>query len=253
MTASRDRRRLQHHYHLLPQPKKARFNGVVYVLNLSKDDPIFPKIGIIDNEVKKKYNEHFFGFWDVNRSYTKKEIVDAKLFCFSINAAFEPSGEECGTLYDDTMACEICGANRKQVGVLKLKKGSIPKKDIARTIAGEVVVSDRLASAFKQRGLKGIAFESVAFGNVTSNYYQLIASSPRLELTEKTLAGHNPFNLSMEITETSEFTICGGYKVNCEKEVYRCPKGHTIGPRLLSEPYVFNTPSINEYDLLVMR
>lgn len=241
------------YYHLLPQPINAKFNGAVYVLNLSKDDPIFQRIGIIDKEVKKKYNEHFFGFWDVNRSYTKKELVDAKLFHFNVTAAFEPTGEECGTIYDETMACEICGANRKQVSTLKLKKSSIPKKDIARTIAGEVVISERLVAAFKLRGLNGIAFEPVVFGNGTSNYYQLIASSPELELTEKTLAGHNPFNLSMESTEASEFAISGGYKVMFEKEVYKCPKNHTIGPRLLSEPYVFNFPSINEYDFFVSK
>lgn len=240
------------YYHLLPQPNNAKFNGMVYVLNISSDDSLFQDVERIDKGLRKQ-NECFFSSWQVNRSYTKKELYDAKLFHFNIKAAFEPTGEECGTIYDETVACEICGANRKQVGTLKLKKGSIPKKDIARTIAGEVVVSERLAAAFKQRGLKGIAFEPVAFGNVTSNYYQLIASLPELELSDKTVVGHNPFDLSTESSEAMEFTVSGGYKVKFEKTVFKCPKGHTIGARLISEPHILNSPSINDYDFFVSK
>jgi hypothetical protein len=136
---------------------------------------------------------------------------------------------------------------------LKLKRGSIPKKDIARTIAGEAVVSGKLAAAFKQRGLTGAAFEPIVFNKSISNYYQLVAPSPALELTEKTIVGHNPFNMSTETYEATEFTVSGGYKVRFEKEVYKCPKGHIIGPGLLSEPYIFSTPAINDYDFFVSK
>lgn len=241
------------YYHLLPQPNTAKFNGMVYVLNIPKVDPLFQQIGRLDKELRGKYGEPFFGFWDVNRIYTKKELIDAKIFHFNIKTAFEPTGEECGTVYDETAACGICGANRKQIGALKLKKGSIPKKDIARTIAGEVVVSEKFAAAFKQRGLKGALLDPVIFDKGTSNYYQLIASSPELELTEKTIAGHNPFNLSTESSEATEFTVSGSYKVKFEKEVYKCPKGHTIGPRILSEPYILNSPSIAENDFFASK
>lgn len=240
------------YYHLLPA-NNAKFNGMVYVLNISKDDPFFQQIGRIDQELRNKRGEVLFSFWDVSRSYTKKELADAKLFHFNIKTAFEPTGEECGTVYDETAACEICGANRRQVGSLKLKKGSIPKKDIARTIAGEVVVSERFAELVKQRGLKGILLEPVLFEKGTSNYYQLAASSPELELTEKTIAGQNPFDLSNEDSDAMEFTVSGGYKVKFDKTVVKCPKGHLIGSRLISEPNVLNSPSISSYDFFVTR
>lgn len=240
------------YYNLLPQPNDAKFNGASYVLKLFKDDPLFQKIGRLDKELRKD-NECFFGFWDVSRSYTKKELTDAPLFHFNIKTAFEPTGEECGTMYDETTACEICGANRRQVGPLKLKKGSIPKKDIARTIAGEVVVSGRFVAAFKQKSLTGATFEPIVFDKGTSSYYQLSASSPELELTKETMVGHNPFDLSIGDSEADEFTISGGYKVKFEKTVYKCPEGHTIGPRLLSESHVFAISSISDYDFFVSK
>lgn len=240
-------------YHLLPTPNDANFNGMVYVLKVSKDDPLFERIGEIDNAVLKKSNEHLFGFWDVNRKYSKKELSEASLFQFSIKSAFEPTGEECGTEYDESVACELCGTGRKQIGNLKLRKGSIPKKDIARTIAGEVVVSSKLATAFRKRELKGASFEPIDFGKGQSKYFQLIASSPELEIATDVVVGHNPFNLSTEDSEATQFTVSGGYTVKLDREVYKCPKGHLIGPRLLSEAYI-NKPSFTmHYDFFVSK
>jgi ribosomal protein S14 len=235
------------YYHLLPA-NNAKFNGMVYVLKISKDDPFFREIGIMDQELRNRHGKALFGFWDVSRSYTKKELANARLFHFNIKIAFEPTGEECGTVYDETTACELCGANRSQVGPLKLKKGSIPKKDIARTIAGEVVVSEKFAVVCEQRKLKGIMLEPVLFEKGTSKYYQLFASSPKLELTEKTIAGQNPFDLSGEDSEATEFTVSGGYKVKFDRMILKCPRGHLIGSKLISEAYVLNNPSIGSYD-----
>jgi hypothetical protein len=240
-------------YPLLQQPNNAKFNGFVYVVKIPRNDPVFQQIGLLHIEMMKKYNTPFFGFWAVSRIYTRKELADAKLFRFKIKTAFEPTGEECGTEYDETVACEICGANRKQIGPLKLKKGSIPKKDIARTIAGEVVVSEKFAVVFKQHALKGALLMPVVFAKGVSSYYQLMASSPELELTEHTIAGGNPFDLPKEMTEAMEFVVSGGHKVRIEKMVLKCPKGHTIGPRLISEAYVFDLPAINEYDFFASR
>lgn len=241
------------YYHLLPPQNDAKFNGMVYVLKVSRNDPLFQTIRLLDKEIRTPGGVGFFGYWDVIRSYTKKELAEAKLFHLNIVSAFEPTGEECGTIFDENAACEICGANRKQVGFLKLKKGSIPKKDIARTIAGEVVVSKKFASAAKEHGLKGILLESVLFDRNISNYFQLAASSPELDLSEKTVAGHNVFDLSSETAEEQEFTVSGGYKVKVEKTIFRCPKGHLIGSNLISEPYVKITDSLGEYDFFTSK
>lgn len=208
----------------------------VKVVELSKDDPRYSQVPIIARQIQQKYDKAFFFGWEIKRKYSNKELDAATFLHMKIKATFEPAGEECGTLYDETVACEICGANRKQRGPLTLKQGSVPKKDIARTIAGEIVVSENFAIAFKQRSLKGILLESVVFDKGTSNYYQLIAST-EIELSQNTVVGINPFDLS-----TSN-----------EGETYKCPKGHTIGLNLLSEPYVLNTPAISENDFIASK
>lgn len=238
------------YYHLLSKPNNAKFNGAVYILNISKDDPLFLEIGNIQIEfIKNKRGFALYG--GAKRSYTTKELSDAELFLFTIKTAFEPEGEDCGTVYDETVACEICGTDRKQIGPLKLRKSSIPKKDIARTIAGEVVVTEKFANACKERKLKGIMFEPVIFNKTVSNYYQPKASS-ELELSKNTIAGNDPFRTTAS-SEGGVFTIPGGFTIVHEREVYICPKGHLIGLNLLSEAYVMDNPFIYENDFFVSR
>jgi hypothetical protein len=241
---------MEEYYHLLPQPNNAKYNGVAYVLKIGKNDPNFEKIKFLKEKVRKEYDDFFFLFSNIKREYSKKELDLATLLQMKIKTAFEPDGDQCGTEYDETAACEICGTNRKQIGVLKLKKGSIPKKDIARTIAGEVVVSEKFAEAVKKRGLKGILLEPVLFGKGISNYCQLIAST-ELELSKNTIAGDNIFTTTTGSKGGTSY-ICG-YKFVSEPEVYICPKGDLIGLNLLSEAYVLNSPLIKEYDFFASR
>jgi hypothetical protein len=140
-------------YNLLSKPNNAVFNGAVYVIKVEKRDAIFDEIKYLTTFVRQKYNDSFFGYSVIKRQYDKRELNSAVLFQIKIKNTFEPSGEECGTLYDETATCEICGCNRKQIGPLKLKRGSIPKKDIARTIAGEVVISKKINDAFKKNNM----------------------------------------------------------------------------------------------------
>ncbi|EOR96766.1 hypothetical protein ADIARSV_0029 [Arcticibacter svalbardensis MN12-7] len=232
--------------HLLLKSGEGKKTGSNTTIYITKDDPKFEKIRILNSQIKEKNNDFFFLYSNIKRYYTKKELDAATLLQMKIKVTFEPAGEECGTLYDQTAACKICGANRKQISTLMLKKGSIPKKDIVTTIAGEVVISEKFATAFKQRKLKGAIFKPVVSGTETLGYFQLFASSS-LELSDNTTAGVNLFDLS-EGSESLELTIPGGYHIRLEKEVYKCPKGHTIGLNLLSEAFVLNDPSITEMD-----
>lgn len=222
----------------------------IKIVELSKEDPRYNQIPIISNQVKEKYNERFFFGWQIKRKYSKNEIDTSSLFQMKIKTTFEPSGEECGTLYDETIACEICGANRKQISALKLKDGSIPKKDIAKTISGEIVVSEKFASVFKQKKLKGSLLEPITFGKRHCDYYQLIATN-ELDLSKKTIAGNDPFETTVGSKERS-YNV-SGYGAKIEKEVYKCPKGHTIGLNLLSEAFVLNNASITEFDFFVSK
>lgn len=155
--------RINYNYsHLLFREKEGRNIGTsVKVIELLRDDPRYKQVPINEQEVRKKYGKPFFFAWKIKRSYSREELNAATLFHVKIKTIFEPAGEECGTLYDDTTACEICGVNRKQIGALILKRNSIPRKDIAKTIAGEVVVSKKFASAYKKWEMKGLYLEPV--------------------------------------------------------------------------------------------
>ncbi len=218
----------------------------VKIVEITKDDPRYFQIPVISKQVKEKYGKGFFFGWQLKRSYSKAELEAALLFHLKIKTVFEPAGEECGTVYDESVACEICGANRKQVGVLSLKKSSIPNKDIAHTIAGEVVVSEKFVKAFKRYGLRGLSLEPITLDKSISDYCQLIASSPELDLLQETLTGVDPFNFS-ESSEGGELSV-SGHNIKLGKEIYKCPIGHTIGLNLLSEPCILNSPSIREFD-----
>jgi len=203
----------------------------VKVISITKDDPRFFQIPIVAKQIEDKYNRAFFFYWEIKRKYSTKELEAAKFFYIKKPIQFEPAGEECGTEYDERPACKICGANRKQLTHLMLKKGTIPKKDIAKTIAGELIVSEKFSISIKKHGLKGISLDTVFFGTAPSPYYQLIGDHD-LELSKETIAGINPFDLSP----------------NEDGEVYKCPKGHTIGLNLLSEPVIIRNDLIDKLD-----
>ncbi len=217
---------------LLPSTIVGKDIGPVTIIKIEKGSSEYQLIREIAEKVKSKNTESFFYGWSIKRNHSKSEFANATLFHLFMSNVFEPTGEECGTLYDETVACAICGANRKQVSLLTLKKGTIPKKDIARTIGGEVVVSEKFVNAVRQRNLKGLKLSPI---NI-EKYYQLIANT-EIELSPNTIVGINPFDLS----------------TNSEGEIYKCPKGDTLGLNLLSEPSVLYNQSIGEYDFFASR
>jgi len=190
-------------------------------IEITTDDPRYSEVGIITERVKKEFGKSFFFGWSIKRKYTSKELNSANLFHLKVAKTFEPAGEECGTIYDDSLACEICGVGRKQLNNLTLAFSSIPKKDISRTIAGEVIVSEKFVKAYELAKLNGAIFKPVVFKSKKEGFFQLI-SKAELKLSHLTIAGIDPFDLSTE----------------SEGEIYKCPKGHTIGLNLLSEPYI---------------
>jgi hypothetical protein len=232
--------------HLLIQPVKAKNLGSVSVIEITRDNPNFDLIARLSRIIREEFNDSFFFYSNPKRSYTKKELAEATLLMASVTATFEPAGEENGTFYDESNACEICGANRRRVGPLRLKTGSLPEKDIARTIAGEIVVSEKFVQAFGKRGLRGACSEPVMLNRGSSSYYSLEITSDGLDLSENTVAGVNVFDLS-ESCEAGTFEVAGSQTVVL-KEVYRCPKGHTIGLNLLSAPHVLDSHSVNTFD-----
>jgi len=233
--------------HLLVDGDEGRKLGTSFrLVEISTDDPTYAKIPILREQLKKEHDEALFFGWEIKRKYTKAEFDTAKLFRVIVKSAFGPTGEECGTQYDDSVSCMICGANRKQIGVLNLKPNSIANKDIARTIGGEVVVSELFFSNFEKWNLTGLEFGTVHQKDDISTYKQLIPLE-LLDLSDLTVAGIDPFDLSTS-SEGTEFVVSDHYHVKLGSEIYRCPKGHTIGLNLLSEAYVLSKDSIGKYD-----
>jgi hypothetical protein len=143
-------------------------------LMLSTSDPKLLRVSEAQR-LHRSRGEVFFSGWEFHRRYSAMELDAAEIFQLVITAVFEPSGEECGTVYDESGACkelfrehdhefqghkthstECCGAGAKQTSGLVLDLHKVPKKkDIARTIANEWIVSQRFAEILIDNGMTG--------------------------------------------------------------------------------------------------
>jgi hypothetical protein len=81
-------------------------------------------------------------------------------------------------------------------------------------------------------------------------YCQLTANT-EIGLTPSTITGVDPWDFS-EGSKGGIYNV-SGYEIKFEKEIYKCPKGHTIGLNLLSEPYVVDSPLIKEFDFFASK
>ena len=97
------------YYDLLSKPNNALFNGAVYIVKASRGDSVFEELRKINEHVRSNLSSSMFSYTAVKRTYLDKELKGAKLFHFWPIRQVAPTGEECGTLYDDSVACDICG------------------------------------------------------------------------------------------------------------------------------------------------
>lgn len=199
--------------------------GIIYVVSLSMDDPRIEEIKRADSESRKKGGGSLYFGWDLTRKYTDFELRQAEWFHFFSVKRFEPSAEECGTFYDDTAACPECGAGAMIEGPVKLNVSCIPKNaDLAETIAGELVISERLASLLEENRIKGYKLKEVNnIGKkiVSGKWWSLSVSSVPLKVKNETKIGENPI-----VGYSSE---------------HRCPMGDTLGLTCLSELFCSRT------------
>ena len=161
-----------------------------------------------------------------------------QLFRARIVPTFEPAGEECGTNYDEATACPVCGSGSTQLGPLVVDVGRIPKRvDFARTIAGEQIVSERVATAFKKFGVSGLAFVPVtphkAGTRAATTWHQMLPTYRAARIAPLTRTGNDPFD---------EDPSGEG----------RCSRGDLIGLNLLSEVSV-DASSIGDQDVFATQ
>jgi hypothetical protein len=229
----------------IPEEKAGRVLSPTEGIGLGKPVPWIRKVTIpLQDPRAAELNALALG-WQIQRTYTEKELAAAELLRLEITSTFEPAGEECGTVYDESNACHYredqtypmtipggdagsiveqrCGAGRKQVSELRLNLKRVPRgKDLCRTIADEWLVSERLAALLGDAGATGFELHPVhqlSEAAPSHSWYQLVIAAPRIRIVSPTVAGIRPFDLD----------VAGAY---------RCPLGHVVGLNLLSELHV---------------
>jgi hypothetical protein len=196
---------------------------------IESSDPRFARIGQLQEELRSTTGKSFFYGWDLQRRYTKREMAAASLVHVIWRRTFEPSGEECGTVYDESSACNLCGAGAKQVGWLTLDGRRLPTGDFATTIGGEYIVSRRAKAIFDAEHVTGWQLDPVYLKGRgptvrLSDWFQLVVVSNPVEIAPPTVAGDGPFNLDPQNKN-------------------RCPLGHVIGLNLISEVWIKMPPA----------
>lgn len=234
MRESIELRVLEKHAHKVFPPGEGKIlgSGTVRKIAIPTSDPRLQRISEIQNELRSQDDSLFFG-WRYIRRYDDQEIAEARAFLVSRIATFEPAGEEAGTEYADTTACPICHAGRRQVSTLRLPVTRIPKGvHLARTIAGEIVISRDLADAATQAGIQGLNtghMEPARSRTSSSEWLQLRPEPAILECASSLRIGIDPFDLD-------------------KAGRYRCPLGCTLGLNLLSE-LTLHEPALANADI----
>ena len=236
--------------------------GGVWSLEIDTSSNWFKWTGFLYGILDKLGMSLFYGH-RYKRFYSKEEIRNSLFFQITPSRIFEPDGEECGTIYDDSTSCPICGSGAKQISPLRLKRKSIPRADLAMTIADgdEVIISERFVMMVREHGLKGMTFMPVYSAGKEGhkiNYYQIRPSS-YIDISPQTVFGINPFDLSGATparTETrweKEGRKFKEYKVHHPEKIYKCPNGDNLGLNILSEAYVKSSPVLDGLDFFASR
>jgi hypothetical protein len=175
-------------------------------------------------DARRKQGQRGFADFTIGwclRKYTRTELQNAEVLRLTIASHFEPSGEECGTIYKTL--CNHCNWGR-QVSDLILDLRRVPQhKDISETIAWvEWIVSSNFVRTFTENNLTGAEFRPIfEFKNPTKqskDWHQLRVTGKAGGLAESTRLGRDPFSPS-QIS-------------------WRCPLGHSVVAEFLSEIYL---------------
>lgn len=162
-------------------------------LLLEVNDPLVETLRTYEIEHRAR-GATVFTTCELIRRYTPRELAAAEFLFVTFWPFFTPTGEECGTVYDESTACSYCGAGARQVSPLHLEPRRIPKaRDIAPTLGGELVVSERLVEAMKKHRITGYETRPLLTrsGRPIEGRFQLIIPSSVLKATPPTCFGTN--------------------------------------------------------------
>jgi hypothetical protein len=205
------------------RPHEGRvLGGWIRQVEISTKDPRFAEVGRLQEELTRTIGRSFYHGWHIRRRYTSQELAAAELLQLCFTTGFEPTGEECGTQYDESVACPYCGSGGQQTSDLHLDVGRLSRKrELTRTIADEVIVSQRLAQVLLQNGVGADLLGPVRTrkGSVSPEWSQLVTPPPILSAVPPTYAGTGPFG-------------------DPNSNESRCPVGHLLGLNMISELFV---------------
>ncbi len=184
---------------------------------------LYQEIGKHYYLLKKGEGRHLFSSWHIARQYQPAELLASTTLHLLLSSYVEPTGEECGTEYDESTACPTCGTGRTQRSPLKLDLRKAPKKkDLAKTIADEWIVSERLATFIQDNKFRTPELNPILHCRKARKppplWYQLVVppEHERPRIMPPTRFGIDPFDEDEEGT-------------------YVCPEGHVLGLNILSE------------------
>jgi hypothetical protein len=135
-----------------------RISATLRLIKLDQSDARWAQLAHLYSTHK---GEGFYG-WRISRRFTTAETKNATLHLFKINVGCLPTGEACGTAYDNSEVCPLCGAGRAQVSPLRLRLTETPKvAEVAQTWGGEIIVSVRVARLLIDSGVTGFGLGPV--------------------------------------------------------------------------------------------
>jgi hypothetical protein len=136
--------------------------SLIRKVTIETNDPRFAEVGRLQRHLRATQDDSFFLGWQISRRYSEAELTRAACFQLIVPTVFEPPGEACGTIYDETRACPICGSGAVQIDDLCIDLRKAPEgTDIARTIANELIISQHLAELMVGTGLTGFQLRPV--------------------------------------------------------------------------------------------
>lgn len=155
------------------------------------------------------------------RRYTITELHNAEVLWLNIEPHFEPAGEECGTIYETS--CRYCNLGQQMSDLILDLRRAPQHKDVAETIAWvEWIASSKFVQQIVDNRLSGVQFCPIfEFKNPTKRsqeWHQLKIIGRAGEITDQTLLGRDPFSPG---------------EIN-----WRCPLGHSVAAKVLSEVYL---------------
>lgn len=195
----------EEHASLVFGPKEGKLlgSGLTRKVVIRSDDPRIPTIKAIHEELRKQRSS-LFGGAGIMRKYSDAEFDSAEIVSMMVCPLFEPAGEDCGTIYDETSACSECGTGAQQISELFLDLRTIPRsKDCAVSIAAvERVVSEHFVDLARQNGISGVELPEVhprvglksrKAAPKGKKWFQLLVTAAPADVISPTRFGRIPF------------------------------------------------------------